>query len=32
MLLIFYETYGFGEVGAVAKVLSLLALLGKDIL
>jgi len=27
MLLIFLEIYGFGEVGAVAKVLLLLALL-----
>ena len=31
MLLSFREMYGFGEVGAIAKVLLLMLLVGKDI-
>jgi len=31
MLLSFCEMYGFGEVGAVKKVLLLMLLVGKDI-
>jgi len=31
MLLSFHEMYGFGEVGAVTKVLLLMLLLEKDI-
>jgi len=31
MLLSFHEIYGFGEVGAVTKVLLLMLLVGKDI-
>jgi len=31
MLLSFHEMYGFGEVGAITKVLLLMLLVGKDI-
>jgi len=31
MLLSFREIYGFGEVGAITKVLLLMLLVGKDI-